>query len=167
VATVLYRLGSWTFDHRRTVVAIWVAVLVGLGVLAVALGGKVSNSFSVPGTESQRALNLLNKEFPGSGGATARIVFAAPPGHRLTEPRYRPLIRPTIRLAQHVPQSVGGAAAFRQSFALSKDGRIGFANLQFSVPVDKLKSSTKAALARVAAPARTRSEAQRTPPAAR
>src|SRR4051794_9351217 len=154
MATVLYRLGRWTFDRRRTVVAIWVAVVVGLAVLASALGGHVSNSFSVPGTESQRALNLLNKEFPGSGGAIARIVFAAPPGHRVTQARYRPLVRPTIRLAQHVPQSVGGAAAFRQSFQLSKDQRIGFANLQFAVPVDKLKSSTKAALAHVAAPAR-------------
>src|SRR5437763_7203396 len=154
MATVLYRLGGWTYDRRRTVVAIWVAVLVALGVLAAAFGGHVSNSFSVPGTESQRALNLLNKEFPGSGGATARIVFAAPPGHTLAEPRYRSLIAPTIRLAKQVPQSVGGSAAFRQSFQLSSDRRIGFADLQFSVPVDKISNSTKAALARVAGPAR-------------
>src|SRR6266480_1145189 len=103
MATVLYRLGSWTFDHRRTVVAIWVSVLVALGVLAAAFGGHVSNSFTVPGTESQRALTLLGKEFPGTGGATARI---------------------------------------------------GFADLQFSVPVDKVSGATKAALAKVAAPAR-------------
>ena len=88
MATVLYRLGSWTFDHRRAVLAIWVAVLVALGALAAALGGKVSDTFTVPGTESQRALNLLNREFPGTGGATARIVFAAPPGHTLIEPQY-------------------------------------------------------------------------------
>src|SRR2546421_9706422 len=130
MATVLYRLGGWTYDRRRTVVAIWVAVLVALGVLAAAFGGHVSNSFSVPGTESQQALNLLNKEFPGTGGATARIVFAAPAGHTLLEPRYRAVVVPTVRLAQHVPQAVGGASAFRQSFQLSTDRRIGFADLQ-------------------------------------
>src|SRR5437764_6094814 len=154
MATVLYRLGSWTFDHRRTVVAIWVSILVALGVLAAAFGGHVSNSFTVPGTESQRALTLLGKEFPGTGGATARIVFAAPPGHTLTELRYRAVVVPTIRLAQQVPGSVGGASAFRQSFQLSNDRRIGFADLQFSVPVDKVSGATKAALAKVAAPAR-------------
>src|SRR5437764_2066738 len=154
MATVLYRLGSWTFDHRRTVVAIWVSILVALGVLAAAFGGHVSNTFTVPGTESQRALDLLNKEFPGSGGATARIVIAAPPGHTLTEPQYRPVILPTIRLAQHVPQSVGGAEAFRQSFQISADRRIAFADLQFAVPVDKVSNATEAALGRVAAPAR-------------
>ncbi len=154
MASVLYRLGGWTYDRRGTVVAIWVGVLVALGVLAAALGGKVSNSFTVPGTESQRALNLLNKEFPGSGGATARIVFAAPVGHTLLESRYRTLIAPTIRAARQVPQTVGGAQAFSQSFQLSNDRRIAFADLQFSVPVDKVSASTKAALARVAAPAR-------------
>ena len=83
MASVLYRLGGWTFDHRRLVVAIWVAVVLGFGALAAAVGGSQSNSFTVPGTESQRALDLLKKEFPGTGGAVARIVFAAPPGHTL------------------------------------------------------------------------------------
>src|SRR6266540_710805 len=96
MATVLYRLGGWTFDRRRVVVGIWLAVLVGFGAVAAGFGGKVSNSFTVPGTESQRALDLLTREFPGAGGADARIVFAAPPGRKLTEPRYRALIKPTI-----------------------------------------------------------------------
>jgi RND superfamily putative drug exporter len=135
-------------------VAIWVGILVALGVLAAAFGGHVSNTFTVPGTESQRALNLLNKEFPGTGGATARIVFAAPAGHTLLEPNYRSVIVPTIRAAQQVPQTVGGAKAFRQSFQLSRDRRIAFADIQFAVPVDKVSNSTKAALERVAAPAR-------------
>ena len=70
MASVLYRLGGWTFDHRRAVVAIWVGVLIALGALAAALGGKVSNTFTVPGTQCQQALDLLNREFPGTGGAT-------------------------------------------------------------------------------------------------
>jgi RND superfamily putative drug exporter len=154
MAAVLYRLGGWTYDRRRTVVAIWVAVLVALGALAAGVGGHVSSSFTVPGTESQRALNLLDREFPGSGGATARIVFAAPQGHTLIEPRYRKLVGPTIRLARQVPQSVGGASAFRESFQLSRDRRIGFADLHFAVSVDKLSKTAKNALARVAGPAR-------------
>jgi RND superfamily putative drug exporter len=154
MASVLYRLGGWAFDRRRIVVAIWVAVLLAFGALAAGLGGPESNSFTVPGTESQRALDLLKREFPGTGGAVARIVFAAPPGHRLDEPRYRTLVAPTLKLAQQVPQSVGGAKAFGQSAQLSRDGRILFADLHFAVSVDKLKQSTRDALTRVAGPAR-------------
>ncbi|TMK40661.1 MAG: MMPL family transporter [Actinobacteria bacterium] len=154
MASVLYRLGGWAFDRRRTVVAIWIAVLLAFGALAAGLGGPESDTFTVPGTESQRALDLLKKEFPGTGGAVARIVFAAPRGHKLNEPRYRTLIAPTLKLAQQVPQSVGGAKAFGQSAQLSKAGRILFADLHFVVPVAKLKQSTRDALARVAGPAR-------------
>jgi RND superfamily putative drug exporter len=154
MAAVLYRLGGWTFDHRKRVLVIWLGIAVALGALAAGVGGKVSNSFTVPGTESQRAIDLLNKEFPGAGGAVARIVFAAPAGHKLTEPRYRALIKPTVERARDVPQTVGGTTAFEQSAQLSKDGRVAFADISFAVSVDKLKDSTKEALERVAGPAR-------------
>jgi RND superfamily putative drug exporter len=99
-------------------------------------------------------LDLLNAKFPGAGGATTRIVFAAPAGHDLTEARYRKLVNPTIPLAQRVPQSVGSAKAFAGSAHLSPDRRIAFADLHFLVPVASLKSSTLTALSRVAQPAR-------------
>jgi RND superfamily putative drug exporter len=108
----------------------------------------------VPGTESQRALDLLNATFPGAGGATARIVFAAPAGEALTEARYRKLIGPTIALAQRVPQSLGSGKAFAATVQLSRDRRIAFADLHFLVPVASLKKSTLDALSRVAQPAR-------------
>ena len=155
MARVLYRLGGWTFDHRKLVVGIWVAVLVGLGALAGASGGKVSDSFTVPGTQSQQALDLLKKEFPGTGGAVARIVFAAPPGHTLNEPQYRAVIQPTINAARQVPQTVPNVAAgFRQSAQVSNNGRVAFADLSFNVTLDKLNQSTKDDLNKVAAPAR-------------
>ncbi len=125
-----------------------------LGIGAGALKGKTSDAFSVPGTESQRALNLLAKKFPGTGGATARIVVAAPAGHTLREPQYRKLIAPTVALARRVPQTVTTPAAFRKSATVSRDGRVSFADLAFAVSVDKLTDATKAALERVAGPAR-------------
>jgi RND superfamily putative drug exporter len=154
MAAVLYRLGGVAYDRRRTVVAAWMVVLIGLGAAAAALHTPTDNAFNVPGTESQRALDLLNAKFPGAGGATARIVFAAPAGHDLTEARYRKLIYPTIALAQRVPQSVGSGKAFAASAQLSPDRSIAFADLHFLVPVASLRSSTLTALSRVARPAR-------------
>ena len=92
----------------------------------------------MPGTESQRALDLLNKKFPGTGGADARIVFAAPEGHTLDEERYAGVVEPTLALVQRVPQTVGGVPATLQSLQFSRDRRIAFADIQFTVTVDKL-----------------------------
>jgi RND superfamily putative drug exporter len=99
------------------------------------------------------ALNLLAQKFPGTGGAVARIVFAAPPGHTLLEPRYAGLLPPTLALARRVPQTVG-VSGFPKTVMLSANHRIGFADLHFAVPVDQLSPATKAARQRVAGPAR-------------
>src|SRR5262249_26109888 len=126
-----------------------------IAVAAAALHKPTSDAFNVPGTEAQQALDLLDAKFPGAGGATARLVFAAPPGHTLDEQRYRAVVEPTGKLAEHVPQSIASGKAFASTLKLSRDHRIAFADLHFLVSVDKLKDSTKAALNRVAEPARS------------
>jgi RND superfamily putative drug exporter len=151
---VLRRLGGWSYAHRRLVAGAWVLVVVAVAIAAGALSKPTNDAFNVPGTEAQRALDLLDEHFPGAGGATARLVFAAPPGHTLKEARYRSVVDPTVALAQKVPQSIGSGKAFAASLTFSKDDRIAFADLHFLVPVADLKDSTKDALRQVGEPAR-------------
>ena len=155
MALVLYRLGRWSARHRRAVLALWLGALIAIGGAAAALKAPTNDSFSVPGTESQRALNLLDKKFPGTGGATARVVVAAPSGHTLDESRYARLLAPTLKLVRQVPQAVPGTGAAKSTkLTFSKDRRIAFGDINFTVSVDKLSDQTKAALERIAEPAR-------------
>ena len=80
MATYLYRLGGWAFRRRRTVLLAWITVLGLVVASAAAFSGQTNDRFSVPGTESQQAQDLLEQKFPGAGGASARMVFAAPAG---------------------------------------------------------------------------------------
>jgi RND superfamily putative drug exporter len=154
MAFLLYRLGRWSSRHRRAVVAAWLGIVIAVGVAAVALERSTDDAFSVPGTESQRALDLLNEKFPGTGGATARVVVAAPAGHTLDEASYSKLLEPTLKLVRQVPQTVQGTGSAKTPLTFSKDQRIAFGDINFTVPVDKLTDRTKAALERVAEPAR-------------
>jgi RND superfamily putative drug exporter len=152
MSSYLYRLGHWAVRRRRLVLALWIGLLVGMGVLSQAVKEDTSDAFNVPGTESQRALDLLDEKFPGAGGATARLVFAAPEGSTLDE--YREVVDPTVELAKQVPQSVTTGKQFIQGFVASEDRTIGFADLHFAVPVEDLTDETKDALEEVAEPAR-------------
>jgi putative drug exporter of the RND superfamily len=154
MSSYLYRLGHWAFRRRWLVVGSWIALLVGVGALSQAVKTDTNDAFNVPGTESQRALDLLDEKFPGSGGATARVVFAAPAGHTLDEEQYAKVVDPTIAAAQKVPQAVTTGEQFGESFTMSKDKTIGFADLHFAVAVADLKDETKDALEKVAEPAR-------------
>src|SRR3954471_14250183 len=79
MATFLYRMGRFCFSRRWLVAGVWVLMLGLLGAGAATLSGTMSNTFSVPGTESQKAIDQLAERFPQAhvGGATARVVFVA------------------------------------------------------------------------------------------
>ena len=64
------------------------ALLALAGVGAASASAATSSSFSIPGTEAQKAFDLLEQRFPGASadGATARVVFKAPDGEKMTDP---------------------------------------------------------------------------------
>src|SRR5262245_7044921 len=101
MTTHLSRLGDWAFTHRRTVVASWLVVLVAVIGCAVAFGGKTNDKFTVPGTESQQAQELLEQKFPEASGTYARIAFAAPEGEKLSDPANKAAVKETLALAAH------------------------------------------------------------------
>jgi len=153
VATYLYRLGGWAFAHRRRVVGAWALVLGAVVACAVAFGGQTSNKFEVPGTESQQAMDLLAKKFPGAGGASARMVFAAPKGEKLSDADNRAAVEASVAKAKKADGVVAVVDPY-ETHAISKDGRIGFADVIYPVPADEIDDAQRDELAATADPAR-------------
>src|SRR5918996_958396 len=76
----LYRLGRGAVRRRRLTVLAWALLAVGIIVLGQAAGGRTSDTFEIPGVESQRALDVLEEDFPSEAGTSAQLVFAVPDG---------------------------------------------------------------------------------------
>jgi len=68
-------LARWCVRHRLLVVLLWVLALGGTTVVAAVAGSAYSNDYKVPGTESGRAAQLLQKSFPDMGGDSDTIVW--------------------------------------------------------------------------------------------
>src|SRR5205809_4440863 len=94
------RLTSFAYDRRRLVATAWVLAIVIAAALAGAVGSGYTNNFTLPGTESQQALDLLKHRFPQQSGDASRIVFHVADGS-LQDPARRTQIN-------HVLSSVGG-----------------------------------------------------------
>jgi len=152
MATRLYGLGAWAFRHRRIVLGFWLAVLVSVGVLSQSFSRPPSTQFTIPGTQSQEAIDLLNQKFPAAAGASAQIVFAAPAGHRLTEPALRAAVEGTLARAKAAGQIVAVTDPFTTG-TISKSGVIAYADAIYTVPVPSITSRSKAALEQSAQPA--------------
>ena len=142
MATYLYKLARWTFDNRRKVVLGWVGVLAIVIASAAAFSGEFSTKFEVPGTESQRAQDLLHEKYPGAGGASARVVFAAPQGEQLTDPDNRAAVMESVAAASEAAD-VSLAIDPYKAKAISEDGRIGYADVIYPMPADEVDDAAR------------------------
>jgi RND superfamily putative drug exporter len=142
MATLLYRIGRVSFRRRVWVAAIWLLVLVALGGAAAAFQGPTVRNFSIPGTESQRALDALATQFPQAGGAAGTVVVAAPPGQTLTTPQARATVRALVLEVAALPGVVGVADPY-QTRAVSKDGRYALISVQFAHKADDITATER------------------------
>ncbi|GAA1281967.1 membrane protein [Planotetraspora silvatica] len=138
----LYGLGHWAARRRGRVVLAWLLLLTVVGALGVTLSGKLATSFSVPGIESQKAQDLLTKEFPAAAGGTARVVFAAPAGSTLDEPGIAKALTAGLEKAQAVP-GVERVSNPAQTRTISADKRIGYADVVFREAAADVPESAK------------------------
>ncbi|MFI1049705.1 MMPL family transporter [Streptomyces griseoruber] len=134
MATFLYRLGRLAFRRRRVVVMLWVAVLAAIGIGAMSAPGTSSGALGVPGTQSQRAIDLLQKEFPqaSADGATARVVFEAPSGQKLTSAANKAEVESLVAKLEKSPQVSGVTDPFTSGL-VSRSGTIAYAQVSYKV----------------------------------
>ncbi|MGI5212623.1 MMPL family transporter [Plantactinospora sp. CA-290183] len=152
MATVLYRLGRASFRHRRLVVALWLVALAALGGAAAAFMGSTSSNFSIPGTESQRAIDALQREFPEASGATGTIVVAVPEGQTIAGPTQQAAVRDLVREAATLPGAVGALDPFATG-SVSPDGRHALIQVQFAEQADNITEAQREAYERSGAAA--------------
>ena len=96
MATLLYRLGRFSYRRAWTVIAVWFVLLTAIVGGAVALGGQTEESFAIPGTESQEALDRLEAVFPSVAGASAQVVNVVPDGASVEDAIYTDAIEAQV-----------------------------------------------------------------------
>ncbi|KOU57418.1 membrane protein [Streptomyces sp. MMG1533] len=147
VATFLYKLGRLAFRRRHFVALIWVALLTLAGVGAASAPSAGSTSFSIPGTEAQKAFDLLEQRFPGASadGATGRIVFKAPEGQKMTDAANKATVEKTVKELGDGSEVVSVTDPFTTN-AVSKDGTVAYTSVKYDAPGMELKDATRDAL---------------------
>ncbi|MFL5855306.1 MAG: MMPL family transporter [Solirubrobacteraceae bacterium] len=88
----LYRLGGFCVRHKALVIAVWLVIFCGLAGASVVLGQNTSDNLTLPGTDSQKATDLLNSKFPDQANGSVPVAFVAPEGHKLDESKYKDAI---------------------------------------------------------------------------
>lgn len=151
MATALARLGRWAFRRRYTVIAAWVVLIAIVGTAAALFSGPTDNKFTLPGTESQQAIDTLSRRFPAVAGSTATIVFAPPAGQKVTDPAVQASINTVLEQTQLLPHVVKTA---RPTETVAPDGSLAVAQVRYDVATGELGSADRTALTDTAVPGR-------------
>jgi RND superfamily putative drug exporter len=142
----MLKLTRWTIAHRRIVVAAWIVLAIGVLAVSQAVGKRNANNFSLPNTDSQHAVDLLQGRFPAQAGDADQIVFRTRTG-KLTDASARAVIAPTLARIARLPHVAGVVSPYDAGAnAVSTSGTIGFATVEFDQKANELP---KAAIDRV------------------
>ncbi|MEV0737585.1 MMPL family transporter [Streptomyces sp. NPDC050549] len=149
MATLLYHLGRVAFRWRWFVTLLWVAVLGAVGFAATKAPAAPDDGFTMPGIESQKAFDLLEQRFPGTAadGASARIVFVAPNGEKVTATENRAAIEKLVTEAADGSQVASAVDPFAAK-AVSEDASTAYSTVTFKVKADDLTGAAKTHLER-------------------
>ncbi|MGW3495328.1 MMPL family transporter [Streptomyces sp. NPDC001020] len=140
MATFLHRIGRAAFKRRWLVLFLWVIVLGAVGAAAASSTGGSTSAFTLPGTEAQRANDLLSEKFPAANaeGATARVVLRAPDGEKITSRRHRADVTATLEDLKGSSSRVASVGDPFTGGTVSKDGTTAYAQVTYKAPAAEL-----------------------------
>ena len=147
------RVAVWTTRHRRRVLLCWLVVLVATIAGFKGAGSNFSNSLTLPGTQSQAAVNLLARNFPAQAGDQDQIVFATSLAS-ITGPAATARIERALADVAQLPHVVSVVSPYsaQGSHQIAADHRVAFATVTFD---EQARSLPVAAIDRVISTARS------------
>ncbi|GAA4444779.1 MMPL family transporter [Phytohabitans houttuyneae] len=123
----LARLAGWSQRHRWWALVLWVLTLAAVTVGSQAVGSAYHNDFSLPGTDSQRAVDALREHAPVRAGDTVQIVVQDPGG--VSAPGTRERVEAMLDRVRPLPYVADVQSPFGGPGAVSADGTIAYATV--------------------------------------
>jgi len=155
VSSRLHRLAVVVVRHRGRILLAWLLALLALagGGLLIARGP--NDAFTIPGSESQQAVDTLKRVFPEVIGSSAQLVITG-----VDPATIRPAITAAVAAAEKLDQVIAVVSPFDERFKGNRTGRAAIMTVQFDVAFMDVRPETKAAVDRIGADLRQQTRAQ-------
>jgi len=143
MSQLLARMARTLSSHWKRSLAAAVGVLVLLA-LAAGASGEATDDYSLPGAESQQAIDLFQAHSPAFGGADSTLVFTVDEGE-VTDPEPRAAIEGALAEVRELEGVELVASPFEPGGQVSEDGRLAAVDVRYSTdPADIEKEDGEA-----------------------
>ena len=144
MSQLLARLARTLSSHWKRSLAAAVGVLVLLA-LAAGASEKPADDYSLPGAESQQAIDLFQAHSPAFGGADSTLVFTVDEG-RISDPAPRAAIEGALSKVRQLDGVALVASPFEPGGQVSEDGRLASVDVRYSTDPGDIKKEDGEAL---------------------
>src|SRR5918998_3072866 len=144
MSQLLARLARTLSSHWKRSLAAAVGVLVLL-VLAAGAGGEATDDYSVPGTDSQRAIDLFQAHSPAFGGADSTLVFTVDDG-QVSDPEAKAAIEGALAEVAELGGVELVSDPFQPGGQISEDGRLASVDVRYSTDPAQIEKEDGQAL---------------------
>ena len=126
----LYATARFCIRHRRKVVSIWLLAAIAFTVASGLGGDQYADDLSLPGTDSQRATDIVDKSFPSQANGSNPVVFKARQG-TVTDSQNEQQIEKALSRLRSDPGVASADDPFGAQAAgqVSQDQTIAFSNV--------------------------------------
>jgi putative drug exporter of the RND superfamily len=131
---VLYELSRFCVRRRFVVLGVWLAAAIALVAVSHKVGDNTNDNLSLPGTNSQKASDALQKSFPAQANGVSPIVLHAKSG-KLTDSKDASAVSEAAADVAKAPNvaSVVSPLTPQGASQLSKDQSTGYLSVGLSV----------------------------------
>jgi RND superfamily putative drug exporter len=138
----LASLARLTATHPWRTMSAWLAIVAAIVAASVAFGGNLANNITIPGSDAQKATDLLKDRFPARAGDSAQVVFHSKDGFKSQA------AKADIAAAQQAAGKVPGVVAVGDPYAgkagaISKDGTVATFDVQYGTQASELDETTQ------------------------
>jgi putative drug exporter of the RND superfamily len=144
MSELLARLARTLTHHWKRSLAGAIVVILLLGAAAGA-GGEAADDWTIPGTESQEAIDLFKAHSPAFAGADSTLVFSVEDGG-VADPQNRAAIEGALEEVRGLEGVQQVADPFAEGGAVSEDGRIAAVDVRYSLEPGELDKADGEAL---------------------
>ncbi|HUH52943.1 MAG TPA: MMPL family transporter, partial [Microbacteriaceae bacterium] len=140
MSTFLYALGSWAARAKWLVLSLWLILMLAMGAGALLFSKGANAPITIPGTESQAALETLSSTFPEVSGTSAQLIIVAPEGNKISDEPWKTAITDIAQTLEPFEQVTAVQHPFAELVAggLSDDERAALVTVQIDATMDSV-----------------------------
>lgn len=146
MSKLLYKLGNWVYKRPKRVIVAWLIIVIVLAVATLNVGMKFSDSFSIPGSKSEKAGKMLEKATSSNkkqDTSTIRLIFKADNGKNLMDTSVKNAIEKVrIKIKADDKQVISVADPYVM-MSISENKKIGYADITYKSKSDKVTEESK------------------------